>query len=66
MYSPEICRLVRRLRLSRGDMLWLAREVSEDRALPSVDCLSERQRGDLAEILRFLADPIDVHQYWAA
>jgi hypothetical protein len=55
--TPEIDNLKRRLRLSEGDILGLAREVAEDRRLPSVEQLSERQRGQLTEILQFLAEP---------
>lgn len=55
--TPEIDKLKRRLRLSEGDLLGLAREVARDRRLPSVDLLTERQRGQLTEILQFLAGP---------
>lgn len=60
MLPPEIRAITSRLGLSPGDLLALAREVSEDRTLRSVADLTSVQRLQLLELLQFLAQPCAV------
>ncbi len=56
----EMRDLMKRLRLSMGDLLGLAREVANNGSLRSVDDLTFDQREQLITYLTFLARPIRV------
>ena len=52
--DQEISRYVDRLRLSRGELLALAREVAEDAGLRTIDDLTMHQRLALVRLLASL------------
>ncbi len=58
--DQEILLYARRLDLSTGDLLSLAREVAEDARLRTVDDLTMHQREALLLMLAFLSGPIHV------
>jgi hypothetical protein len=59
MATTRIEQYVDRLRLSPGDLLGLAREVTENAALRSIDNLTEIQTTNLLQLLAFLAEPLE-------
>lgn len=63
--NDEIRLYVRRLRLSEGDLLRLAREVADDDTLASADLLGAFERSFLLVLLKWLAQPNDVHAFAA-
>lgn len=56
----EVITLAHRLKLSGGDLLQLAREVSEDDTLRSIVFLNSAQMAQLASLMEFLAEPVVV------
>lgn len=58
MAHTRIQQYVDRLRLSQGDLLALAREVTEDATLRTIDNMTEVQTNNLIQLLAFLAEPI--------